>query len=641
MRKLTNLLIILLCGTIWFSCAYDDSSLIEEINKIKTDLNALKEQTNSLKTVVDALNAGKVITAVDKLNDDKGFKITFNDGKTIEVFNGEKAPVIGIQEVEGVYYWTITSNGETNFLLDKDNNKIRVSGEPGKPGEPGNTPELGIDADGFWTVNNVRLKDANGEYVKAQGDSFFKEVKEDENAVTFVLADGKTIVIPKVGDTFLYFQLPKDAQMFVGKPGENKRLRIKFANIESMEITSKPEGWRVNLHRPDKYVNVSIPKDATFGVYEVILRGLDKKGLVFMAVAKISIAAAEGFTDPKGVFILNEGNMTTENGSLIFISSSGYVFNKAYANINGQELGNVTQDLFIKDGKMWIISQNGKVAATGTAFNNEGMLVVADAATMKRVAVYDDVLKENDKYKLSWPTHLAVLNDENVFIRDNYGVSLFNSKTNELTLIPNTRGAAKNRMAVANNKVFVIKSRDLLVFEAGKKEIVHTINMGARISGVITSKDGNLWVSTTGNPNKIAKVDSKTYSIIKENTISEGSVSSGMWSTPAITAKADTLYYTGGSPIIYRHIFSTGESKKMIDAKTVVPNANMVYNGPGVHPLTGDVYLNTIKGFGWDFTINNISVFNFDDKNLSSPLKVNYEDYTRFPAGVFFTENFK
>ena len=59
-----------------------------------------------------------------------------------------------------------------------------------------------------------------------------------------------------------------------------------------------------------------------------------------------------------------------------------------------------------------------------------------------------------------------------------------------------------------------------------------------------------------------------------------------------------------------------------------------------MHPITGDVYLNTIKGYGWDFTINNISVFNFDE-DLISPLKANYEDYTRFPAGIFYLENIR
>ena len=638
MKKTVNFLIILLSSIILFSCAYDDTFLKEEIEKIKTDVNLLKEQTVSLKTIVDALNAGKVITNVEKLADDKGHKITFNDATSIEVLNGEKAPVIGVQELEGIHYWTITTNGKTDFLLDGSGNKLRVSGEDGT------TPELGIDAGGYWMVNNVRVKDANGKEVKAQGDSFFKEVQENDETVTFVLANDSTIVLAKATDTYLYFYdniNDKPETIFISAPGRNLRLRIKFSNINKMEITAKPAGWRVNLHRPDKYVNVSIPQDASFGAYEVVLRGLDKNGMVYMAIAKISITTSEGFTDPQGVFILNEGNMTTENGSLIFISSSGQVFDNLYANMNGKELGNSTQDLFIKDEKMWILSQNGKSSATGTTFDNEGMLVVANAGTMKRINVYDDVFrKEDGNYKLSWPSHLAVLNDENIFIRDNGGVHHFNSNTGELTLIPETRGANKNRMAVANNKVFVIKSNQLLVFETDKKEIIRTIDMGARISGVVTSKDDNLWVSTTGSPHKISKVDSKTYSVIKENTISAGSVSNGMWATPGITAKGDTLYYTGGGATIYRHIFSTGESQEMVNAKTLVLNANMVYNGPGVHPITGDVYLLTIKGYGWDFTINNISVFNFDEE-LPSVLKANYEDYTRFPAGVFFSANFK
>lgn len=527
MRKLTNFLIILLSSTILFSCTYDDTFLREEIEKIKTDVKSLKEQTSSLRTIVDALNAGRVITNVEKLANDKGYKITFNDATTIEVLNGEKAPVIGIKESDGVYYWTITTDGKTDFLLDSNGNKLRVSGRDGKDGESGkdgidgSTPELGIDTEGYWTVNGVRVKDANGNEVKAQGD-LFKEIQEGEETVTFVLADGTTIVIPKAADTYLYFYdnvEDKPVTVFLGKPGRDLRLRFKSANIDKMEVVTKPAGWRVNLHRPDGNVNVSIPQDASFGTYEVALRGLDKKGMVYMAIAKICVAAGDGFTDPLGVFILNEGNMTTENGSLIFISSAGQVFNNIYANVNGKELGNSAQDLFIKDGKMWILSQNGKKSSVGTTFDNEGLLVVADAGTMKRIDVYDEVLrKEDGSYKLSWPTHLAVLNDENVFIRDNGGVHHFNSKTGELTLIPETRGAAKNRMAVANDKVFVIKSKQLLVFETNKKEIIKTIDMGASISGVETRKMATSGFQQPDPPIKSRKWTVKPTLLSKKTT---------------------------------------------------------------------------------------------------------------------------
>lgn len=69
----------------------------------------------------------------------------------------------------------------------------------------------------------------------------------------------------------------------------------------------------------------------------------------------------------------------------------------------------------------------------------------------------------------------------------------------------------------------------------------------------------------------------------------------------------------------------------------MVEKVNIVYNNIAVHPITGEVYLNTIKANGWDFLINNISVLNFHgDARLSA----NYKDYTNSPAGIFFTYTF-
>src|SRR5690606_38256758 len=203
-----------------------------------------------------------------------------------------------------------------------------------------------------------------------------------------------------------------------------------------------------------------------------------------------------------GTFILNEGNMTSENGSLIFISPKGVVTDSAYFKVNGTELGNVTQDLFIGDGKIYIISQNGKQNAVGDAFQNDGMLIVANSETLERVANYNDELST-----LSWPSHVAVLNGNEVFIRDNKGVSLFNTLNKELKFVEGSNGAKKNRMAVVNDKVFVPGSTKVFVLEAGKSEVAHTIDMGANVTGVVKASDGNLWVATNGNPNKIAKIN--------------------------------------------------------------------------------------------------------------------------------------
>ena len=77
----------------------------------------------------------------------------------------------------------------------------------------------------------------------------------------------------------------------------------------------------------------------------------------------------------------------------------------------------------------------------------------------------------------------------------------------------------------------------------------------------------------------------------------------------------------------------------MINVKDVVSNAGMAYNNIAVHPITGDVFMNTIKGYGWDFAINNISLF--EDKGDEMTLKSNYTDFTRFPAGIFFSASYQ
>ena len=333
-----------------------------------------------------------------------------------------------------------------------------------------------------------------------------------------------------------------------------------------------------------------------------------------------------------GTFVLNEGNMTTENGSLTFISPEGVVTDSVYFKENGTELGNVAQDLYIQNNKVYIISQNGKKNAGGTAFSNDGLLVVANAETLKKEAAYNEELTA-----LSWPTHVAVLNEENVILRDNAGLYRFNTTTKLLTFIKGSRSAAKLTMAVSNNKIFAAAGTKVYVVEGNKDTLTYALDMKASVSGVVKASDGNVWVSTTGSPAKISKINYRDYSLIKANDIAVGSLSAGFGATSGITAKGDTLYYSGAGTKIYRHIFSTGATEFMVDAKTAVENANIVYNNIAVHPVTGEVYMNTIKAYGMDFLVNNISVFNF---NSSTVLKANYKNHTRFPAGIFFTYNY-
>ena len=90
------------------------------------------------------------------------------------------------------------------------------------------------------------------------------------------------------------------------------------------------------------------------GTYKIVLSVTNEDG---MTADSVNVMVYGKYRD--GVFVLNEGNMTSENGFLTFISSKGEVTDSAYYKANGSSLGNVTQSLFIADKKMYIISQNG------------------------------------------------------------------------------------------------------------------------------------------------------------------------------------------------------------------------------------------------------------------------------------------
>ncbi len=649
MKKRFQFLVLLLSLVFVAGCSddYNDSYLREQIENLQTDVAALQKQLSSIQTVVDALEKGKTITNIQELTDESGYTLSFSDGQTISIKHGKAgkdALVLGVAEEEGIYYWTLSLLDETQFLTDQAGNKLPVSGKNGTDGTDGTdglTPQLGIDSEGYWVVNKERIKDELGEFVAAQGDSFFQAIEDKDEEVVFTLANGKEIRIPKAIESFLRFDDNKSLgvdeegnpvlKIMAGRP--NKLALNCSPNIKNIEVLTEFDSeWTAVFHRGNKTIDITPPRSVKFYTGLLKIQGVDDKGLIYQASAAILIQAKD-YDDPKGVFVLNEGNMTTENGSLIYISPEGEVRERVYFNSNGVELGNVTQDLFIHQGKIYIIAQNGNTNAVGDQFTNEGKLVIADLKTLKKEVSFNDELET-----LFWPSHIAVLNESNILIRDNKGIYRFNKNTQELQFIANSAGAIKNRMAVASKRVFAAAAKDLLVIEADQDEVSKHIEMPGTITGLIRSKDGHILVSTVGEKQLITKLNSETLEVMQTNEVSIGKLGAGFGATPGISAFENIIYYSNAATKIHRHDFVSGVSSFCLDVKDFIPDANMVYNNLGVHPVTGEVYMNTIKGYGWNFLINDISVYAPQGETLN--FKTTYKNHTHFPAGFFFMGNF-
>ena len=398
-----------------------------------------------------------------------------------------------------------------------------------------------------------------------------------------------------------------------------------MALTDSLELKANVSGdapttyrWRLDTAEVSTDSVYTFKSDHS-GLFSLALTVTNANG---SATAKATIEVRPG-KYKNGTFVLSEGS--TEPARLTFISEDGEVTADAYNKENGGTLGKTCQDLFIHNHKLYIVSQNGG--------NDGGFLTVLNAETCEQVKAYDELSS------LSMPSHVAVLGDDDIYMRDNSGIHVFHPSTGEILAIEGSDKARKNTMAVAAGKVFAAVGKKVVVIEKGKNSVSQEIAFEGTVSGVIKSSDGNLWVSA--NDKTISKVNAETGEIIQTNDLGDipsGVIYSSFSSTPNITAKGDTLYMSGLTSTIYRHIFSTGETRLMADAKEYVEDCGIVYNTCAVHPLTGEVVFNSIKGYGTSYLTNHITFFDFSGETPA--VSADYADQTRFPAGTFFTYNF-
>lgn len=191
-------------------CDNDDlekrvDSLENRLEIVEKTLTEINSGISSLQSIVEALQNGKSVSNVEETA--TGYVITFSDGSTITLKHGKDgangqdgtngqnatAPVIGMDEFEGAYYWTVTIDGETKFM-ENNGKKVPVTG---------NTPKMGVDENGFWTVDTgngpEQVKDEEGNSIPARAGatgSFISDVVYTDKNITFIFSDGTEITMP-------------------------------------------------------------------------------------------------------------------------------------------------------------------------------------------------------------------------------------------------------------------------------------------------------------------------------------------------------------------------------------------------------------------------------------------------------------
>lgn len=282
MRK--HSLIMLAAGLLGFAACTGEledrvTSLENRLDKLEALVN---DNVNSIKALVEA-NA-KAVTINSVTTTDNGYVIKFSDGTTATITNGQDgapgqngqdgapgqdgkdaaAPQIGVQEIDGVLYWTV--NGE---LLKFNGENIRVTGNDGQDGAPGQAGQDGKDGitpqfkveEGKWYIS------FDGEVWSEVG-SAVTEVKsvvtvETTDEAYIFHIDDTTISIPKTNAFSLKLDQKDSIEL---KAGERIMLTYNIVGEDkTTHVAVESSNFKAELDEYTKTLFITAPAEPVDG----------------------------------------------------------------------------------------------------------------------------------------------------------------------------------------------------------------------------------------------------------------------------------------------------------------------------------------------------------------------------------------
>jgi YVTN family beta-propeller protein len=169
----------------------------------------------------------------------------------------------------------------------------------------------------------------------------------------------------------------------------------------------------------------------------------------------------------KGVYVINEGNYNKGNADLtLFIPDSNKTYSDVYYSSNAKKLGDIAQNMYIKDGVGYIV------------VNNSNKIVLIDIKTNKLI--------DTISTKLNSPRAIVFTNSK-MYVSNLYGssVSVF-SGTNYKTYVKDiTIKANPDEMVLVNNKIYVVHptfsspSTSVSIIDPSSDVVTKTISVGA------------------------------------------------------------------------------------------------------------------------------------------------------------------
>jgi len=279
----------------------------------------------------------------------------------------------------------------------------------------------------------------------------------------------------------------------------------------------------------------------------------------------------ESYLSGEGVFILNEGNFRSGNGSLSFFSyDSLKIFNHVFLDINQRPLGDIPYSMIIHGTMAYIV------------VNNSGKIEVVNSRDMTSAATINGILS---------PRYVSFIDETKAYVTSLYSDSLaiLDLSSNSVSGYINLRKSSES-IVIVHTTAYVANwtgGNEIIVINTDNDQVTDSIEVGAEPESMVIDKNETLWVLCNGGWKReyfaeLIGIDTRTNSIKKRLTF------------PSINDSPTCLQIDGKGEMLF-YILDGIRRMNIDDVQLPVvdfiPNSDHSFYKMGVNPDNDEIFV--------------------------------------------------
>jgi len=291
----------------------------------------------------------------------------------------------------------------------------------------------------------------------------------------------------------------------------------------------------------------------------------------------VIIDSGKTYLTGDGVFILNEGNFRSGNGSLSFFSyDSLKVYNHVFLNINQRPLGDIPYSMGFHGSNAYLL------------VNNSDKIEVTDRNYLKSVATIN---------KISSPRYISFITDSKGYV-----TSLYSDSLAIIDLLDNSVSGYINIKKTSESIVTVYSTayvanwaggNQVMVINTATDQVTDSIVVGSEPESMVVDKNETLWVLCNGgwkreNYAELIGIDTRTNKIEKRFTF------------PSINDSPTCLQIDGKGANLY--FLLNGIRKMTIEAQSLpsqafIPELDRIFYKLGINPRNDELFVTDVVDY--------------------------------------------